>query len=786
MGGGADSVLDQGVWSAPVNGIAVGMYLCRIKSTVENAFRFIMSETGHQSGIRHKIEAVNSSKDLYVSKAASATIVDSVITSKPGYYCDTLLWHETIADSVTIALLDTASIRPVASVRTIMPFDTGWLFNKGDASGADKAAFTDASWRSLSVPHDWSIEGPYSSSAVTAAGGGFLPAGIGWYRKHFTLPAAFSERRIFIEFDGVMSNSTVYINGVSLGNRPYGYMTFRYEMTSQVTTGLTENVIAVKVDNSAQPASRWYTGSGINRHVRIIATNAVHIDKWATVVTTPTTSGVHVATTVVNQGSIAQSVAVQAAIFDPSGTALTPVTSAAQSIAAAGSATFAVDVPIANAKLWSPEAPTMYKLVTTVKIGAASVDDELTSFGIRTIAYDPETGFSLNGKSLKHKGVCLHEDMSGLGAAVPQRAMQRRLAILKSLGVNAIRTSHNPVSPDFLDLCDRMGFMVMDEFFDAWKAHKVSGDYATYFTKWYQTDAADIIKRDRNHPSVVIYSIGNEIRDALATRSPIAKDLVSICHGSDPTRPVTQALFRPTDNNDYPGATLDILDVFGANYRNTEVLTAVTGTTPHHAGISTEQSPNTGEWSSFYMAHPQIVGEYLWSGADYLGEAGTWPTIGASSGIIDRVGTIKTIGYSYQSIWSDTKTARPATTASGASKVVLTVDHSSITIDLNDVAYVKATITSASGVMVSSASDAVTFSVSGSAGKILAVDSGNDTQESFTGNVRNAYEGVCYAIIRMTAPGSITVTASASGLTGSSVTVTGVAGSFVPCSGSCD
>jgi hypothetical protein len=322
-----NSVLDQGIWFAPVSGLAAAMYLCRIKTTIEmNTFRFIISETGHQSGIRHKIEAVNSSKDHYLSKAASATIIDTVITCKPGYYCDTLPWPEIVADSVTIALLDTALVRPVSSVRTTMPFDTGWLFNKGDASGADKAPFADASWRALSVPHDWSIEGPYSSSATTAAGGGFLPAGIGWYRKHFTLPAAFSERRIFIEFDGVMCNSTVYINGVSLGNRPYGYMTFRYEMTSQVTTGLTENVIAIKVDNTAQPASRWYTGSGINRHVRIIATNPVHIDKWATVVTTPTTSGVHVATTIVNQGSIAQSVAVQAAVFDPSNTALTPVT----------------------------------------------------------------------------------------------------------------------------------------------------------------------------------------------------------------------------------------------------------------------------------------------------------------------------------------------------------------------------------------------------------------------------------------------------------------------------
>jgi beta-galactosidase len=331
-----------------------------------------------------------------------------------------------------------------------------------------------------------------------------------------------------------------------------------------------------------------------------------------------------------------------------------------------------------------------------------------------------------------------------------------------------------------------MGFLVMDEFFDVWKAHKVSEDYATYFTKWYQTDAADIVKRDRNHPSVVIYSIGNEIRDALATRSPIAKDLVSICHGSDATRPVTQALFRPSASGDYPGATVDILDVFGVNYRNLELDTATALGGKAYVGISTEMAQTTSLWASFYLKKPQIVGEYLWSGADYLGEAGTWPTIGASAGLIDRVGTIKAIGYSYQSIWSAKTSPRPATATSGAAKIVLTVDHATITTDLNDVAYVKASVTNASGAIVSSASDAVTFAVEGTAGKILAVDSGNDTQESYTGNVRNAFEGVCYAIVRMTSEGSITVTASASGLTGSSVTVTGTSGTFIPCSGTCD
>jgi beta-galactosidase len=589
-----------------------------------------------------------------------------------------------------------------------------------------------------------------------------------------------------------MANSTVYINGTSLGTRPYGYVSFRYEITAQANVGATDNVIAVKADNSSQPASRWYTGAGIYRHVRLIATSPVHIDKWATCVTTPTvtttSATVHVKTTVVNQGTGAQSVSIQAVVVDPSGARLAPVTSAAQNIAAAGSADFAIDVPVANPKLWSLESPNMCQLITTVQTGTTALDDEVTPFGIRSIVYNPETGFFLNGKSVKHKGVALHHEISGLGAAVPQRAMQRRLAILKTIGVNGIRTSHNPVAPDVLDLCDRMGIMVMDEFFDAWVGHKpgITADYATYFNTWYQTDLADIIKRDRNHPSIVIYSIGNEIRDGLATRTPIARNMVSICHQLDPTRPVTQALFRPQTNGDYPGSTLDILDVFGANYRNTEVLAAITGTTPHHSGISTEQGPDPAEWASFYMANPQMVGEYLWVGTDYLGEAGAWPSIGSMSGLIDRVGAIKDMGYNYQAIWSTRPVVRPKTSTAAAARVVLSVDHAIITTDLNDVAYVKAMVVDASGVQVANAANTVTFVVAGSAGKILAVDSGVNAAGSYRGNSRNAYQGVCYAIVQMTGAGSITVTASSPGLTGSSVTVTGTTAPFVPCSGNCN
>jgi beta-galactosidase len=795
-----NSVLERGIWAAPLGAFAQGMYLCRIKSTDgTQAFRFMTSENGHQRGTPVKMGDIYNG---YLSKnKASTPGVDSLVASKPGYYTQTLLWNEKTSDSVAIFLQDTSSAQPATAIRTIMPFDTGWLFYLGDATGADKTAFADATWRPLSVPHDWSIEGTFSASEKTTGYGAWAPSGIGWYRKHFTLPSSMQGRRIFIEFDGVMANSTVYINGTSLGNRPYGYVSFRYEITAQANFGATDNVISVKIDDSLQPCARYYTGAGINRHVRIIAVSPVHIDKWATYVTTPavTTASatVHVQTTVVNQGASAQSVTVQATVIDPSGVKLAPVTSAAQSVAAAGSADFAMDVTVASPKLWDIASPNMYQVQTTVQSGATGLDDDVTPFGIRTIKFDPDLGFSLNGKIVKMKGACLHHDMSALGAAVPQRAIQRRLAVLKTLGVNAIRTAHNPEDPEMLDVCDRMGFLVLDEFFDVWTGHKYSqvGDYATYFNqtdpvtknKWYQTDVNDIVKRHRNHPSVVFYSIGNEIRDGLSTRVPLTTDMVGICHKLDPARPVTQALFRPSDAGDYgTGGTLNILDVFGVNYRTNELLEAIK-LTPHHSGVATEMGANGTDWASFFMANPDVAGEFIWTGASYLGEVtGSFPTIGGNGGFIDRVGTINSDGYTYAGLWNTTTPAKPKTSTGAAAKVVLSVDHSTITTDLNDVAYVKATVADASGVQVAGASNAVTFTVTGSAGKIIGVDSGISTWESFRGSSRNAYQGVCFAIVQMTGPGSITVTAASSGLTGSSVSVTGVSGTFVPCSGNCD
>jgi beta-galactosidase len=545
----------------------------------------------------------------------------------------------------------------------------------------------------------------------------------------------------------------------------------------------------VRVDDTAQPASRWYAGAGIYRHVRLIAANPVHVAQWATFVTTPTVSTtsatVHVQTTVTNQGASAQSVTVQANVADPMGNKIAPVTSEAQNIAANASADFAIDVTVPSPKLWNPGTPDMYQLVTDVMAGGTAVDDDVTPFGIRTIAFNPDTGFSINGVNTKFKGVGMHHDMSGLGSAVPMRAWQRRLAQIKAIGANALRTAHNPYAPEVLDLCDRMGIMILDEFFDAWTLHKLAADYGgADFNMWGVTDMTDTIKRDRNHPSLVLYSIGNEIRDSLTSRETTATNLVGVAHTTDPTRPVTAALFRPMDSMDFPGAMLNILDVFGANYRIDEVVSAI-GMTPHHAGVVTEDgSSSTSSWGTV-TSTAALTGDFYWTSHDYLGEAaGLWPTIGSSTGMLDRMGTLKPIAYNFASTWGAGTIPRPAT-GTTASKIVLAADHPTLVTDPNDVSFIKATVADASGNVVSTAANPITFSITGP-GTIIAVDSGSVMAESFRGNMRTAFQGIAFAIVQATGPGMITVSASSSGLTGGSATVQASAGTFVPCAGSCD
>lgn len=547
-----------------------------------------------------------------------------------------------------------ADVSPQA--RIVKSFDGDWRFFLGDAKDAEKINFNDASWRKLDVPHDWSIEGKIDEKNPTGKGGGYFPAGIGWYRKHFAVTNEMRNRRIFLEFDGVMANSDVWINGVHLGKRPYGYVSFVYDLTPHLLFGK-ENVIAVRADNSPQPASRWYTGAGIYRHVRLIAKNPIYSEHWETFVSTPQVNQnqatVKIQTAVVNQSNAAQNVSLEIALTDPAGKTVATGKTAAQTIEAGKSSDFATETVVKNPQLWDVAKGVLYNAVVKVRANNKIVDDEIVPFGIREFRFEAATGFWLNGKNFKLKGVCLHHDGGAFGAAVPLRVWERRLEELRKLGVNAIRTAHNPPAPDFLDLTDRMGFIVMDELFDAWTVKKNPFDYHLYFREWSKIDLRDTVRRDRNHPSVVIYSAGNEIHDTPKPEIaiPILRGLVAEFHQNDPTRPVTQGLFRPNVSKDYDNGLADILDVVGQNYREKEIL-AAHRQKPTRKILGTENTHELNQWLAL-RDNPPYAGQFIWAGIDYLGESQGFPAIATNFGLLDRAGQPRPIAFQRQSWWSD-------------------------------------------------------------------------------------------------------------------------------------
>jgi len=552
------------------------------------------------------------------------------------------------------ALLVAAAQVAAAGVTT--SFDRDWRFFKGDAAGAESPTFADASWRKLDVPHDWSIEGPFDEKNPTRGAGAFLPAGVGWYRKQFTLPAGDAKRRVFVEFDGVMANSDVWINGFHLGKRPYGYVSFRYDLTGHLEFGK-PNVLAVRADNSGQPASRWYAGAGIYRHVRLVATDPVHFERWGSAITTPQVAAAQATVTasseVTNQGDGAKTVTVEWTILAPDGKAAATARSAPQTVEAGKTAVFEGSMAVQHPELWRLDHPWLYRAVMRARAGNTVLDDETVPFGIREFHFDPDTGFWLNGKNFKIKGVALHDEAGGLGTAVPLRAWERRLVTLKQLGVNAIRAAHNPAAPEFLDLCDRMGLLVMDEMFDCWTVAKNPYDYHLYFREWSHIDTRDTVRRDRHHPSIILYSAGNEIHDTPKPElaKEILKGLVEVFHANDPTRPVTQALFRPNVSHDYDNGLADLLDVVGQNYRENEILAAHRDK-PTRKIIGTENQHGRNVWLAL-RDNPPYAGQFLWAGIDYLGESRAWPVVASSSGLLDHTGAMKPGAYERQSWWSD-------------------------------------------------------------------------------------------------------------------------------------
>jgi beta-galactosidase len=542
--------------------------------------------------------------------------------------------------------------------RIIQSFDKDWRFYKGDVAGAEEANYNDQSWRKLDVPHDWSIEGPYDVKNSTGRGGGYLPAGIGWYRKSFILDNSYKNKKVSIEFDGVMANSDVWINGNHLGKRPYGYISFSYELSGHLRYGSNNpNILVVKADNSIQPASRYYTGAGIYRHVRLVATDPVHFDHWEVVITTPTASQqsavINIRSKVDNESTTTKEYTIVNDIVDATGKLITSATTK-QRIAGGKTSEILQEIQLQSPKLWDFDHPLLYKSISKVLDGNKILDEQATPFGIRTIKFDAATGFWVNNKNVKLKGVCLHHDAGAFGSAVPLSVWQRRLSSLKQIGVNAIRTSHNPVAPEFLDLCDQMGFVVMDESFDTWTAPKPPGDkgYNLYFNDWWQRDTHDMIVRDRNHPSIVIYSVGNEIHDNLNSPEGFKKykDQQDLIHQLDGTRPVTMALLRPGSSKVYTSGFAEMMDVVGQNYRENELVAAH----EQHPGWKVIGTENTHVLSAWLVLRdkPFVAGQFLWTGYDYLGEA-TWPLIANGSGLYNRIGELKPIGMQRESWWSD-------------------------------------------------------------------------------------------------------------------------------------
>jgi beta-galactosidase len=772
-------------------------------------------------------------------------------------------------------------------------FNDGWKFHLGDVTGAQQTTFDDSSWRSLALPHDWSAELPFNKSSKAGSGGGLLDGGVGWYRKTFTLDDSYSARKVRIELDGVYMNSEVWINGTSVGTRPYGYSTFEYDLTPYVKVGA-GNVIAVRVDNSSQPNSRWYSGSGIYRNVWLTSLNPVHFAFNGTFITTPSVSTssakVSIAADVENQSTTARSVTIATTIVDGSGTEVATDKTAVSNVVAGATSTFNQSLTVSNPHLWSIEDPYLYKVKVVLQVDGDSIDTYVVPVGLRFFAFDSDKGFSLNGKTVKIQGMCNHHDLGAIGVAYHRRALERQLQMMKKMGVNAIRTSHNPPTPELLDLADQMGLLVKDEAFDVWETGKNGlNDYHLYFTKWAQTDLQDFVRRDRNHASVIMWSIGNEIQGA---STATASNLIKWAKAVDPTRPVTWACNDMRNGTNRAVAAL--LDLQGYNYLHGTSPTSssfifdddhaanpswkIFGSEMESGGRSrgfystpadntstamecddsvkecsdypnVKTSGSAASYEQMYVIdinRPYFAGNFVWTGFDYGGEP--WPYEGSAKssyfGMVDTAGFPKNGYYFYQSRYTaapmvhilphwnwtaGTKViilvygncdsvelflndvsqgSRPfpsrttthlewsltwakgtvkaactkggtvvatdqVTTADAPAKVALSVDRATIAADGQDLAYITADVQDAAGVFVPTANNSITFAVSG-AGKLAGVDNGDPIDlTAYSSPTRKAFSGKALAIVQSTgAPGPITVTATSSGLTAGSVSVT--------------
>jgi beta-galactosidase len=504
-------------------------------------------------------------------------------------------------------------------------FDYGWKFFLGDSPKASNVGFDDGSWRTLNLPHDWSIEGTFDTNNPMGNDGGYFPAGIGWYRKTFTVPASWKEKSVSIYFEGVYMNSEVFINGKSMGVHPYGYTTFSYDLTSSLNLG-GSNILSVKVDNSNQKNCRWYSGSGIYRHVWLVVTEPVHVSQWGVTVTTPDVSPekatVKIKTKVKNETDLPQNITVKTQLLGANGKK-TGDNQSTLNLPSNSEKEIEQTIQVSKPLLWTPETPQLYQAQVQVLKGKKIVDDTKTNFGIRSIKFTTENGFQLNGKTIKMNGGCVHHDNGCLGAAAFDRAEERRVELLKSAGFNAIRTSHNPPSEAFLDACDRLGMLVVDESFDGWKEKKNDFDYAMYFDAWWQRDVEAMVQRDRNHPSIIMWSIGNEIIERKKPEAvETAKMLADCVHKNDPTRPVTSAMTTWDRDWDIFDPLFAVHDIGGYNYQ-LHRATKDHERVPSRIIVQTESYPRDAfdNWK-MVQSHNYILGDFVWTALDYLGESG--------------------------------------------------------------------------------------------------------------------------------------------------------------------
>lgn len=600
-----------------------------------------------------------------------------------------------VAPPVSETSHEDSAVRSAAQ-RIRLSIDQGWRFQLGEVKNGYDVSLDDSHWRLLDIPHDWSIEGSFSSDSPSGPMGGYLPAGIAWYRRSLALPQLKQGARMFVEFDGIYMNSEVWINGRYLGKRPYGYTSFEYELTDFLRDDGAANLLAVRVDNSLQPNSRWYSGSGIYRHAWANLTSSIAVDHWGAFVTTLRADSRQACLQLeirLRCGDLHPGkVRVSTDISDSDGTVVASVSEEQE--AAESPTTYSFQVRVDRPNLWSPETPYLYLLRIVVSAKGRITDEYSTTLGIRTLSFDPDHGIILNGMPTKLRGVCIHHDLGALGAAFFDFAAERRLMSLKRMGCNAIRLAHNPPAPQLLDICDRMGFLVIDEAFDEWSVGKgnICGGYHLYFQGWAEQDLRDMILRDRNHPSVIMWSIGNEIPDKGQQGGVnTCKWLSEIARRHDPTRPVTAAI------NDIEIANksgfAQMIDVVGYNGGGgSAFFYDIDHARYPRRKMYASEAPHTAQTRGVYRSSPEycssydetfidltyedswkitkerdfLAGEFRWTGFDYLGEPArhgalhipkrehdaNWPARSSEAGVLDTCGFEKDAYFFYQSQWT--------------------------------------------------------------------------------------------------------------------------------------